>query len=249
MPTQRSRSRAAAPAPSAELRGNALLAALPAGERKLLNPALELIEFGFKMVVEEPGEPVRHVWFPHSGVLSTVSDASGDGAIEVATTGREGFTGLALLLEAGETTNRTFAQIPGRADRLAAADFRSLIDRLPTLRRLMLRCTAGVVAQIAQGSACNRLHPVEQRCARWLLMTQDRVDGNEFPLTQEFLSQMLGVSRPSVSIAASVLQKAGFIRYVRGVVHVLDRPGLEAASCECYRVVSGEFRRLIGAGG
>lgn len=145
--------------------------------------------------------------------------------------------------------NRVFVQIPGEAERLPAAAFSALIERLPALRRLMLRYALALVTQVAQGSACNRLHPVEARCARWLLMTHDRVDGDAFPLTQDFLAQMLGASRPSVSIAAGVLQKAGLIRYTRGVIEVLDRPGLEAASCECYGVIAGEFRRLAGTAG
>ena len=113
----------------------------------------------------------------------------------------------------------------------------------------MLRYALTLVTQIAQGSACNRLHPVEARCARWLLMTHDRVDGDVFPLTHEFLAAMLGVTRPSVSIAAGMLAKAGLIRYMRGVIEVLDRTGLEAASCECYGIIAGEFQRLVGREG
>ena len=108
----------------------------------------------------------------------------------------------------------------------------------------MLRYTLSLVTQISQGSACNRLHPIEARCARWLLQTHDRVDGDSFPLTHEFLAQMLGVTRPSVTIAAGILQKAGLIHYVRGVVDILDRPRLERAACECYAIITREFRRL-----
>jgi CRP-like cAMP-binding protein len=137
-------------------------------------------------------------------------------------------------------------QIPGEADRVDAAAFVRLLDRLPILRRLLLRYTVAFITQIAQGSACNRAHPIEARCARWLLMTHDRVDSDDFPLTQEFLGQMLGVTRPSVSIAANMLQKAGLIRYVRGQITILDRAGLEAALCECYDLITREFRRVAG---
>lgn len=228
---------------------NAILAALPAGERALLGRESERVELTFGLVVEQPGRPVEHVWFPRNGVLSMVSQMADGSSVEVATVGREGFTGLPLLLDDRAMANRVFVQIPGEADRLPAAAFAALIERLPALRRLMLRYALALVTQVAQGSACNRLHPVEARCARWLLMTHDRVDGDAFPLTQDFLAQMLGASRPSVSIAAGVLQKAGLIRYTRGVIEVLDRPGLEAASCECYGVIAGEFRRLTGTAG
>ena len=225
---------------------NALLAALPPGERKLLEPRLEPVELTFKLSLEEPGRPIAHVWFPHSGVASMVAEMADSSMVEVATIGREGFVGLPLILDARATTNRTFVQIPGNADRIPAAAFKALLPRLPALHRLMLRYALTVVTQVAQGSACNRLHPVEARCARWLLMTHDRVDGDTFILTHEFLATMLGVTRPSVSIAAGMLAKAGLIRYMRGIVEILDRPGLEEASCECYRIIAGEFRRLVG---
>ena len=125
--------------------------------------------------------------------------------------------------------------------------YRALADRLPVLARTMLRYAAALVTQISQGSACNRLHPIEERCARWLLLTHDRVDGDRFTLTHEFLAQMLGVTRPSVRIAAGILQKAGLIRYSRGDVDILDRERLEGAACECYRIVTAEFGKLIDA--
>lgn len=132
-------------------------------------------------------------------------------------------------------------QIPGEGHRLNVRVFDRDRDRLPVLNRLLLRAAAALVIQISQGSACNR-HPIESRCARWLLMTHDRVNDDRFPLTHEFLAQMLGVTRPSVTIAAGILQKAGLISYVRGWVDVLDRDGLEQTSCECYRIITDEFR-------
>ena len=228
---------------------NAILAALPAEELGLLRRELEPVELTFGMVVSEPDRPMEHVWFPHSGVLSIISEMMDGSSVEVATVGREALLGLPLILGAQAMAYRTFAQVPGEAERIPAAAFTALLPRLPALNRLILRYALALVTQIAQGSACNRLHPVEQRCARWLLMTHDRVDGDIFPLTQEFLSQMLGVTRPSVSIASGMLQKAGLIRYARGVVTVTSRPGLEEASCECYRVIRDEFRRLVGTAG
>ena len=225
---------------------NPLLAALPPEERELLEPGLEPVELTLKLTLEEPGRPIAHIWFPSHGVASMVAEMADGSMVEVATIGREGFVGLPLILDAPATANRTFVQIPGKGDRIPSAAFKALLPRLPALHRLMLRYTLTVVTQIAQGSACNRLHPIEARCARWLLMTHDRVDGDVFPLTHEFLSVMLGVTRPSVSIAAGMLQRAGLVRYARGVVEVLDRPGLEAASCECYQIITDSFRRLVG---
>jgi CRP-like cAMP-binding protein len=226
---------------------NALLAALPAQERELLTRELEPVELTFKQVLEEPGRPIGHVWFPRSGVTCMFSQMEDGSAVEVATLGREGFVGLPIVLGAQRMAHRVLVQIPGEGDRIPAAALTALLPRLPALHRVMLRCALALVTQIAQGSACNRLHPVEQRCARWLLMTHDRVDGDSFPLTQEFLGQMLGITRPSVSIAAGMLQRAGLVRYARGVITVLDRAGLEEAACECYRLIADEFRRLAGS--
>ncbi|MGF7152202.1 CRP-like cAMP-binding protein [Sphingomonas zeicaulis] len=225
---------------------NLLLAALPAAERETLLGEAEAVELGFKLVLQEAECPLTHVWFPHSGVASTVSTMVDGATVELATTGREGFIGVPALMGAERSAQNVFVQIPGPGVRLSVGKFRSLLDKLPALRPLLLRYTLAFMTQIAQGAACNRLHPIEARCARWMLMTHDRVDGDSFPLTQEFLGQMLGVTRPSVSVAASILQKAGFIRYVRGSVEVLDRDRLATASCECYEIINREFDRALG---
>ncbi|WP_426959624.1 Crp/Fnr family transcriptional regulator [Muricoccus radiodurans] len=226
---------------------NALLAALPEEERTLFLGEVERVPLAFKRVLQELDEPVTHLWFPRSGVASMLSEMTDGSIVEVATVGREGVLGLPLVLDAGQSAQRVLVQIPGEADRMTAAAFARLRPRLPGLERLLLRYALSLVTQVSQGSACNRLHPIEARCARWLLLTHDRVDGDSFPLTHEFLSQMLGVTRPSVTIAAGMLQRAGLIRYGRGVVEVLDRAGLEGASCECYGVITREFRRLLRA--
>ena len=225
---------------------NTLLRALPEDARALIMPELEYVKLELKDVLQRPGRPIDHVYFPHNGVCSATSTMVDGETVELATIGREGMVGVPLVLDDDRVAHAVFVQVPGEADRLPAAAFLRLQDRLPEMRRLMLRYTLAFVTQVAQGAACNRVHPIEQRCARWLLMTHDRVDGDTFLLTQEFLGQMLGVSRPSVSIAAAMLQKAGLISYVRGQVTVHDRAQLETASCECYRVITDEFGRLLG---
>jgi CRP-like cAMP-binding protein len=229
----------------AKPRANAVLAALPERELELLRPELEHVPLELKLTIQEPERPLSHLWFPHSGVLSVLSEMSDGTSVEVATIGRESVAGLTVVLGTSMMAQRVIAQIPGEAERLPVNAYERLRNRLQNLELLLLRCAAGLVTQIAQGSACNRLHAIEARCARWLLLTHDRVDGDEFPLTHEFLAQMLGVTRPSVTIAAGILQKAGLITYARGIVSIVDRQRLEDASCECYRIVTDEFRRLI----
>jgi len=232
-------------APLAKHAENAILSNLPQAEFALLEPELEHVVLEFKDVLQEPGEPIKHIWFPKRGVMSLLSHMNNGEAVEVATVGRETAAGLSVVLGSPRIAQETIVQIPGEGHRLNVRVFDRDRDRLPVLNRLLLRAAAALVTQISQGSACNRLHPIESRCARWLLMTHDRVDDDRFPLTHEFLAQMLGVTRPSVTIAAGILQKAGLISYVRGWVDVLDRDGLEQTSCECYRIITDEFRRLI----
>jgi CRP-like cAMP-binding protein len=138
-----------------------------------------------------------------------------------------------------------FCQIAGQSARIEAATFKQVLQTCPHLQRVLLRYTQAIFSQVAQAAACNRMHPIEERCARWLLMSHDRVGADHFMLTQEFLAQMLGVRRPSVSVAAGMLQKAGLITYSRGLVVITDRAGLEAAACNCYKVIQDEFDRLL----
>jgi CRP-like cAMP-binding protein len=224
---------------------NALLAALPENERTALEPHLERVALAFKQVIQEVDEPLAHLWFPSSGVMSMVSTMEDGAVVEVATIGREGMVGLGAVLGTDRMGQQVFCQVIGEADRLPLSGFQRLRSELPGLNLLLLRYAAALVTQIAQGSACNRLHPIEARSARWLLMTHDRVDGDSFELTHDFLAQMLGVTRPSVTIAAGMLQRAGLIRYVRGVVDILDRGRLEDASCECYALITAELARLV----
>ena len=227
--------------------GNRLLAAVPAEELDRLRPELEEVDLAFKQELYGPDRPVRHAYFPHRGVCSVVEDLEDGAAVEVATVGHEGFVGVSLLLGGGAMAGRCFVQVPGTATRIRAAAFPEAMRACPGLHRLLLRYTQALLSQVARSAACNRAHSIEERCARWMLMTHDRVDGDEsFPLTQEFLAQMLGVRRSGVTVAAGMLQKAGLIRYSRGLVRVVDREGLQAASCPCYDAVRAEFDRLLG---
>jgi CRP-like cAMP-binding protein len=226
---------------------NLLLAALPSKEMALLRPHLEDVSLTSKQALHEADEALEHVYFPHRGVVSWVMDMEDGTVVEVATVGPEGMVGVPVFLDASLILGRSFAQVPGEASRIEASAFREALDRTPRLRQLLSRYTMTLLNQLAQNSACNRTHEIEQRLARWLLMTHDRVNADTFPLTQEFMAHMLAVSRPTVSIAAGILQKAGLISYWRGNVTVTDRPGLEAASCECYRIVRAQFDHLVGS--
>jgi CRP-like cAMP-binding protein len=222
-----------------------LLATLhPAWQRRLL-PDLELVPLAQKAVLHEPGQPLGHVYFPVSGVISMVAVMATGGRIEVGLVGHEGLAGLPVFLGEETTPSRYVVQVPGQALRMRAQAFRARAAGDGPLHRLLLRYTGAFLTQLAQSVACNGLHSVEQRCCRWLLMTHVRARRDRFPLTHEFLAGMLGVRRASVSEVARGLQRAGLIRYVRGQLAVLDRAGLAAAACECHRVVQSHFDRLL----
>jgi CRP-like cAMP-binding protein len=225
---------------------NRLLAALPADELTHLQPHLQPRRFESRDPVYEAGEPVPWVIFPLNGVFSLVSTLPDERPVEIATVGREGFVGLPVFLRATLTSaHRAFAQVPGDALVMDVGDFLGATAN-GAFQRALQRYTQALLTQIAQGAACNRLHTVDERAARWLLMTHDRVGADEFPLTQEFLAQMLGVRRQSANLAERALAEAGLISYSRGRVTVLDRGGLQDASCACYEVIAGEFERLLG---
>lgn len=227
-----------APAPD-----NLLLAALSAADRAAVDRRLEAVELPEAMVLCEPGQPIEHAYFPAAGVISMVSDME-QGTVEVGTTGREGMFGTPILLHARTTTMRVFMQVPGRGWRMRADDLRRTVAEVPAFSRVVHRYLQALFEQVAQSAACNRLHTLEERCARWLLMVDDRVEGDTLPLKQTFLADMLGVHRPAVTLAAGALQAAGLIRYSRGKVHVLDRVGLESAACVCYRIIRDRFEQL-----
>jgi CRP-like cAMP-binding protein len=229
------------------VRRNHLLDLVPPEEMDRIRPHLRQDDFTFRQSLYENHQPSEFACFPHAGVFSIVAvpeDESGM-IVEIATIGNEGMVGLPLLLGGDGMPGMGFCQVPGQAAMIEARSFRELIDACPSFRRILLRYTQALITQISQGAACNRMHPINERCARWMLMTHDRVGADHFTITQEFLGQMLGVRRPSVSVAANMLQEAGLIRYSRGLVVITNREGLEAASCNCYRIIRDEFERLL----
>ncbi|MDZ4876468.1 MAG: hypothetical protein CLLPBCKN_005888 [Chroococcidiopsis cubana SAG 39.79] len=226
---------------------NQLLASLPREEYERLVANMELVPLTFKQVLYAPNESIQYVYFPKSGVVSLLTLMEDGTAVEVGTVGNEGMVGLPVFLGSNKIPGQALAQIPGEAWRMRVDVFKDKVIPGSALHDLLQRYTQALFNLISQIAACNRIHSVEERFCRWLLMTQDRVGSDEFPLTQEFLSQMLGVRRPTVSLSASVLQKAGLIRYVRGKMTILDREGLEASSCECYMIIKSEFERLLGS--
>jgi CRP-like cAMP-binding protein len=224
---------------------NRILAALPPSELERVVFDLEAFPLPVHTVLYEADAPISHVYFPTSGCVSMVNVME-DGSVEVGTVGFEGFAGLPLFLHDDRMPTRALVQLAGASYRMDAVSFRKSVDTNPTLARLLARHALALFNQVSQSVACNRLHTLEARCARWLLMTHDRVHFEQFTLTHEYLSYMLGVHRPAVTLAAGVLQRAGFIRYTRGKVTVLDRAGLEGVSCACYEVTRKNYDRLIG---
>ena len=224
---------------------NRLLAALPKSEYSRLLPHLETVSLEFKQVFYEPNQPIEYVYFPNNGVVSLVNIMEDGATVEVATVGNEGMIGLPVFLGANTIPSKAFSQVPGDAMRIRADVFKDLVNQGSPLHNLLQLYTQALFNLVAQSAACNRLHSIEERFCRWMLMTTDRVGKDQFPLTQEFLAQMLGVRRASVSVVAAIIQKAGLIQYSRGKMTILDREGLESSSCECYRLVKQEFDRLL----
>src|SRR5579864_111680 len=226
--------------------GNQLLARLPPGEYQRLRLQLRVLPLEFKHVLNEPRSAIDYVYFPSRGVISDVTLMEDGSAIEVATVGNEGMVGLTAFLGDEESPNRVIVQVGGEAMRMGASDLRAETRQDGPLRRLLVRYHTAFMKQVSQAVACNGLHHVQQRCCRWVLMTHDRAQSDEFLLTHEFLSHMLGVRRMSVTDVLKPLQDAGLIRNRRGRITVVDRPGLEAAACECYQSVQDAFDRLLG---
>jgi cAMP-binding proteins - catabolite gene activator and regulatory subunit of cAMP-dependent protein kinases len=225
---------------------NRLLRALPDEDYAALSRFLEPIEIKVGDVQAEQNKPFKHVLFVETGMVSIVNHI-GKGMIEVGTVGNEGMAGLSVFLEDGVATSKTFVQVPGSAKQIASEDFVKVVEAHPAIRRLLNRYAHAFLTSVAQTAACNLTHQLQERCARWLLLTHDRMEGaGAFPLTHEFLSAMLGVRRSGVTVAAGALQDAGYIRYTRGNITITDRKGLEGAACECYEVVRAQFDRLLG---
>lgn len=228
--------------------GNLLLDVLSNDEYRELSSCLQMVDMHAADLIGQRGSTLTHVYFPITGVFSVLASLSDGSTVEVGTIGREGFVGIEMLAGGEQWTETTICQIEGKSLRMPAADFNRSIDRDSSLRRIAQRYLLLYLSLVSQSVACNRLHTIEARFARWILMTHDRVDGNEFNLTQEFLAYMLGVQRPSVSLVASSFQHAGLIRYHRGHMEILDRQGLEGACCECYALVKEQFNQSPASG-
>ena len=226
---------------------NGLLAALPPGDLARLRPRLHPVELPFDQTLYPADAAVDAVLFPESGMVSLLATLDDGEQVEVGIAGREGLVGIPLVLGDDRSLVEARVQLGGTALRIGAAALREEMEASAALRALLNRYALAFHAQVTMTAACNARHAIEQRLARWLLIAHDRAGADEFPMTHEFVSMMLGVRRPGVTIAAGVLQNAGLIHYARGRMEVTDRPGLEAASCECYHTARREFARLLGS--
>ncbi len=224
---------------------NHLLAALPAEDYKRLLPNLELIAMPLGWALYESGGHMGHVYFPTTSIVSLLYVMEDGASAEIAVVGNEGVLGISLFMGGDTTPSRAVVQSAGFGFRLKAELLKREFERFGPTTHLLLRYTQALITQMAQTAVCNRHHSVDQQLSRWLLLSLDRLASNELSMTQELIANMLGVRREGVTGAAGKLQHAGLIRYHRGRITVLDRPGLEARCCECYRVVKTEFDRLL----
>jgi CRP-like cAMP-binding protein len=225
-----------------------LLSGLYDGAHATLAPMLHIVDLAARQPLHERGQPFCCVHFLTTAIISATLPLQVGLSTQGASVGSEGFSGVEMLAGADSPINHFVCQIPGKAVHIAAQDFRTALDTVPGLRRLAFCYLQCCMAQMAQSAACNSQHVVEARFARWMLITHDRVEGDDFRLTQAFLSQMLGVHRPSVSLIANQFQLAGLISYSQGNIHIVNRHGLEEVCCECYAQVRDRFERLMGLG-
>lgn len=225
---------------------NLLLAALPREERRRLDPFLEWIEVEQDYVFIEANEPITELFFPYDAVTSTLQEMSDGSSVETGLMGVEGLIGIQLWLRMPSTPTRTIVQVGGSGHRMKAEDFvREVMNKPSPLNDLVARYVHAFLAMTSQTAACNRLHPLDQRLCRWLKLVHNRIRRDEFPMRQEYLAMMLGVQRPTVSTAASMLQQAGLISYSRGNMKVLNPEGLLAGACECYGLMEVQMNRIF----
>ncbi|MDO9403653.1 MAG: Crp/Fnr family transcriptional regulator [Polaromonas sp.] len=225
-------------------KNNHLLASLPDAEWHRWLPLLETADLPLGRVLYEPGKTMSHVYFPTTAIVSLLYVMEDGASAEIAVVGNEGVVGISLFMGGGSTPSRAVVQSAGHGYRLPSDAIKDEFTRAPVLH-LLLRYTQALITQMAQTAVCNRHHSLDQQLCRWLLLSLDRLQGDELVMTQELISNMLGVRREGVTEGALKLQKAGLIRYARGRITVLDRPGLEKRSCECYDVVKKEYDRLL----
>lgn len=228
-------------------RRNLLLAGLPAKELALLEPHLKDVVLKQGIVLQEQGEHIEHVYFPNDGIISLLAVMRQGDAIEIATIGYEGAVGSLSGLGPRRSHTRAVVQVRGTASRIAATRFRQAVEESEAVHSIVVRYGEMLLIQVQQTAACNALHAVEARLSRWLLQARDRLESNTIQLTHEFLSQMLGVRRTTVTVVAHMLQQAGLIRYHRGQIEIIDRPGLEARACECYAAIREQVDQVVPA--
>jgi CRP-like cAMP-binding protein len=221
---------------------NELLLGLPPKERDILAPQLVYIQLRTHEALHEPGEPIKFAWFVNRGLTSILNVLPDGKSVEVGLTGKEGFVGLPLLVGYNTSPNRAVVQIEGTAFRIKGETFAAIVQRCPELEKRLQRYVQSLAMQASQIAACNRIHEVDERLARWLLMCQDRIGSDVVPLTQELLAHMLGTRRASVTIAAGILHKAGLIHHKRGHVTIVDRGRLQEAACDCYEAMQRQTR-------
>ena len=226
-------------------RQNHLLSCLPDAEWQRWSPQLELVDLPLGKVLYESGAPLTFVHFPTSAIVSLLYVLENGSSAEIAVVGFEGVVGISIFMGGGTTPNRSVVQSAGKGYRLRAAAIKSEFESSTAVLHLMLRYTQALITQMSQTAVCNRYHSLDQQLCRWLLLSLDRLHTNELVMTQELISNMLGVRREGVTEAALKLQAAGLIRYARGHISVLDRPMLERRTCECYQVVKQEYDRLL----
>lgn len=225
---------------------NRLLAALPQKEYQRLLPELEQVTMPFAEVLYKAGERIRHVYFPNDSIVSLLAEVADRSTLEVGIVGNEGVAGISVFMGVDASLHRAVIQGEGTAMRMEASALRKESDRTGSLHRLLHLYVHSLLTQVSRSAVCNRFHMVDARLARWLLMSGDRLGTCEFRLTQDFISNMLGVRREGVSKAAGILQKNELINYSRGQIKILDRPGLEAVSCECYGIIRDESDSYLG---
>jgi CRP-like cAMP-binding protein len=228
-----------------ELTDNRLLAALPHDELETLRAHVKLVTLNRRDLLYESGRPIQHVYFLIDGIASVLSVMVDGTGVETATIGREGMVGIAVFHGVSTTAEQAMVQVPGRAYRIEAGTFSDLLPQLPELTRLLHRFSVVMFTLAAQNSGCNRKHSIEERCCRWLLMVADRLDRANFDLTHDFVAQMLGVRRASVTEALGALEKSGLLETGRGRIRIVDRQGLERRACECYGVIRETVERLL----
>jgi len=222
-----------------------LLAALPEAEWRLWMPLLEPVELPLGLVLYESGQTLGHVYFPTTAIVSLLFVLKDGDSAEIAVVGNEGVVGISLFMGGDSTPSRAVVQSAGRGYRLSSTAIKEAFNRNGPVMHLMLRYTQALITQMAQTAVCNRHHALDKQLCRWLLLSMDRLQGNELVMTQELIANMLGVRREGVTEAALKLQAAGLIQYARGRITVIDRPGLERRTCECYAVVKKEYDRLL----